>query len=51
MKQVFEDLILFLKLQSEHFYYEAEDGSDEFDPSALYSEIRTFSAEFQKRIQ
>jgi hypothetical protein len=51
MKQVFEDLILFLKLQSEHFYYESEDGTDEFDPSALWSEIRGFAEEFEKRIQ
>jgi hypothetical protein len=51
MKQVFEDLILFLKLQSEHFYYEAEDGTDAFDPSALWSEIRGFAEEFEKRIQ
>jgi hypothetical protein len=50
MKEVFEDLILFLKLQSEHFYYEAEDGSDEFDPSALWAEIRAFAEEFQKQI-
>jgi hypothetical protein len=51
VKQVFEDLILFLKLQSEHFYYEAEDGTDAFDPSALWSEIRGFAEEFEKRIQ
>lgn len=51
MKTVFEDLILFLKLQSHSYFYEAEDGSDEFDPSALWQEIRAFSAEFEKGIQ
>jgi hypothetical protein len=51
MKQVFEDLILYLKLQSGNFHYEAENGSDEFDLSALWSEIRAFSAEFERQIQ
>jgi hypothetical protein len=50
MKEVFEDLILFLKLQSEHFYYEAEDGTDAFDPSALWQEIRAFADEFETHI-
>jgi hypothetical protein len=50
MKEVFEDLILLLKLHSDHYFYEAEDGSDVFDPTALYSEIRGFAEEFQKQI-
>jgi hypothetical protein len=51
MKQVFEDLILFLKLQSESYYYESVEGTDEFDPSALWQEIRAFADEFEKGIQ
>jgi hypothetical protein len=50
MKQTFEDLILYLRLQSENYYYEAEDGSDAFDPSALWQEIRAFAEEFETHI-
>jgi hypothetical protein len=50
MKQTFEDLILYLRLQSGNYYYEAEDGSDEFDPSALWQEIRNFATELEKCI-
>jgi hypothetical protein len=50
MKEVFEDLILLLKLHSNHYFYEAEDGTDEFDPSALWSEIRAFANEFESQI-
>jgi hypothetical protein len=50
MKQVFEDLILFLKLQQDNFYYDTVEGTEEFDPSALWSEIRSFALELEKQI-